>query len=218
MAVKRRWPDPGPEAIEVPDDQRWNHNLHYHSVIVDAIPTGAQRALDVGCGEGILTRVLRAWVPSVTGLDIDAPSLELARRQGPADVDYVLGDLLTHPLEPRSFDVVTCVAALHHLDFAAGLRRMADLTAPGGVLAAVGVARRRLPHDLPWDVIGAVTTRVLRHRHGEWHTPAPKTWPPPLTFEQHRRVAAELLPGARFRRHILWRWSLVWRRPTGSPT
>jgi len=213
MALKRRGPEPGPEAIEVPDDRRWNHNGHYHRVILAAIPEGAGTALDVGCGEGVVTRALRARVPSVTGLDVDEPSLVLARRQGPPDVRYVLGDLLTHSFEDETFDVVACVTALHHLDFAAGLRRMAELTAPGGVLAAIGVARRRWPHDLPWDLAGAVATRVLRRKHGEWHTPAPKVWPPPLTFAEHRRTAREVLPGSEFRRHVLWRWSLVWHRP-----
>ncbi|GAA0991221.1 hypothetical protein GCM10009555_078180 [Acrocarpospora macrocephala] len=38
--------------------RRWNHNIHYHPRILRAIPEGAQRALDVGCGEGMLAREL----------------------------------------------------------------------------------------------------------------------------------------------------------------
>lgn len=38
--------------------ERWNHNLHYHSVILNAVPDGTTRALDVGCGEGTLARQL----------------------------------------------------------------------------------------------------------------------------------------------------------------
>jgi hypothetical protein len=29
----------------------------------------------------------------------------------------------------------------------------------------------------------------------------------------HRLVLAAVLPGARWRRHLYWRWSLVWTRP-----
>jgi len=61
-------------------EARWNHNIHYHSVILGAVPTGARTALDVGCGEGLLTRSLRGMVPNVTGIDIDPASIELARR------------------------------------------------------------------------------------------------------------------------------------------
>jgi hypothetical protein len=38
-------------------------------------------------------------------------------------------------------------------------------------------------------------------------------WPPPETYGGMRALARELLPGARFRRHLLWRYSLIWRKP-----
>ena len=53
---------------------RWNHNTLYHPVILDAIPPGCRRALDVGCGEGTLTRELRRLIPEVTGIDSDNTS------------------------------------------------------------------------------------------------------------------------------------------------
>ena len=59
--------------------RRWNHNIHYHPKILQAVPNGAERALDIGCGEGMLARELRSVVPEVTGIDLDTPSLELAR-------------------------------------------------------------------------------------------------------------------------------------------
>lgn len=214
---RREWPEPGPEAIEVPDEARWNHNHHYHRVVLDAIPAGAGRALDVGCGEGILTRDLRRRVGHVVGIDVDGPSLDLARQQGPADITYVQGDAVTHPFEPGSFDVIGSVTAIHHMDQDAALTRWAELLAPCGVLAVVGVARRRVLRDLPWDVVGFGLTRWHRYRHrGEWTTPAPKTWPPPLTYLQIRRQAEAVLPGVRFRRHLLWRFSLVWTKPHAS--
>ncbi len=32
----------------------WNHNVHYQPVILGAVPAGCGRALDVGCGDGLL--------------------------------------------------------------------------------------------------------------------------------------------------------------------
>lgn len=185
---------PGPEAIDVPDDERWNHNSHYHPVLLKSLPPDARSALDVGCGEGSFTRQLRARVPSVVGIDTDADSIALATAQGPADVSYVRGDLLTYPFEDESFDVVASVTTLHHLDQGAALAKMAALVKPGGVLAIVGVARRRWPHDLPWDVAGTVGTRPARAGRAEWTTPAPKVWPPPLTFALVR-TGARILAG-----------------------
>ena len=34
-----------------------------------------------------------------------------------------------------------------------------------------------------------------------------------MTWAQVRETAARLLPGVRYRRHLLWRYSLVWTKP-----
>ncbi len=60
--------------------ERWNHNILYHSVILDAIPPGCRCALDVGCGVGTLTRELRQHIPEVVGIDSDHASIAAAKR------------------------------------------------------------------------------------------------------------------------------------------
>ena len=193
---------------------RWNHNTHYHALLLAAVPGGCSDALDVGCGEGGLARELCAIVPRVVGIDPDPRSIELARAQDPTgSVEYVLGDVLSHPFAPASFDLVTAVATLHHLPARQALRRLTALLRPGGTLAIIGLGRRRLPRDLPWELAGAVTTRVHARRRGYWEHPSPVVWPPPESFAAMRRLAAQELPGARFRRHVLWRYSLLWVKP-----
>ncbi len=131
-------------------DRRWNHNTHYYPLILAAVPAGCQRVLDVGCGEGMLVRQLARRVRHVVGIDQDAASIELASRQDlDGQVEFVRGDFLTCPFQPASFSMITCVAALHHMDPAAALAAMSQLLVPGGTLVIVGLARSRLP-DLPW--------------------------------------------------------------------
>ncbi|SEG91486.1 Methyltransferase domain-containing protein [Thermomonospora echinospora] len=196
----------------IPSGSRWNHNIHYHSRILRVVPKGAQRALDVGCGEGMLARELRRAVPYVTGIDLHGPSLDQAREH-PGDVEYILGDFLTHPFEPASFDVVASVATLHHMDAATGLARMRDLLRPGGVLCVVGLARSTVPYDLPCDLAGVVVGALHRAAKGYWQHPSPIVWPPPVTYAQMRALTAEILPGSRYRRHLLFRYSITWRKP-----
>ncbi len=36
---------------------------------------------------------------------------------------------------------------------------------------------------------------------------------PEMTWDEVRATARSLLPGVRYRRHLLWRYSLLWRKP-----
>lgn len=202
----------------------WNHNIHYYPLILGAVPARAERALDVGCGAGLLARELRQQVPHVTAIDRDAPVLARARQQdGGAGIEYLLGDFLAWDFGPEPFDVIVSVAALHHMDQAAAITRMRDLLRPGGALVIVGLARSGAA-DLLVDLAAVPVNLVLRIRHRDWQQArrarnevmAPVVWPPPHTYREIRRLAADLLPGVRYRRHLLWRYSLVWRKPAGG--
>jgi len=199
-----------------PEPAPWNHNIHYHPLVLGAVPHGCQRGLDVGCGEGLLARELRQVVPHVVAIDSDEPVLERARQQDAGScVEYVTGDFLSYGFAPESFDVIVSVAALHHMDPAAALRRMRELLRPGGTLAVVGLARSRV-RDLPADAAGVIAHRVLLAARSYQQVNAPTVWPPPQTYAQMRRIAGEVLPRARYRRHLLWRYSLTWAKPPSA--
>lgn len=202
---------------------QWNHNIHYHRVILEAVPPGCERALDVGCGTGRLTRELRRVVPHVTGVDRDEQSITIARSlAGPADVGYLHGDFRDLPLETGSFGLVTAVASLHHMDSAAALTRMRDLLRPDGVLVVVGLARDGWsPRDLSVEIPAFAINRVQLFRHrasrrtgeaGAGYRP-PVVWPPAETYQEIRALAGRLLPGMRYRRHLYWRYSICWQKP-----
>lgn len=199
-----------------PLERRWNHNLHYHRIVLGAIPPGAQRALDVGCGEAFLAQELIARIPHIVALDRDAPSIERARQRAEtAPIEFVEADFLEHAFPAGSFDLVASVAALHHLPMQPALVRMAALLRPGGVLAVVGLARSRpRPGDLVAEAAGIVLHRVYRRIRNYVEQTAPVVWPPPLTYRQAREIAEQTLPGVRYRRHALWRYSLVWTKPS----
>jgi SAM-dependent methyltransferase len=192
---------------------RWNHNTHYHRRILDALPRTARTALDVGTGNGLLAAELRARVPDVTAIDTDRDVLDSARLEDPR-VHWVHGDVMAYPFPLASFDAVTSVAVLHHLpDLDRAFARLAELTAPGGVVAVVGVADSSGPLDFLYDIAGLVQHRVLQHRYGMWEHSAPTVWPPPHTFAEVRSSAARMLPGARWTRLALWRYAVTWTKP-----
>ena len=124
--------------------------MHYQRVIVAAVPAGCGAAVDVGCGDGMLARKLAGRCASVTGIDADERMIEVARElgRGVPGLSFVREDFLGHPFGAASFDFACANTALHHMDFAAALAKMARLLRPGGRLAVVGLARDGSPADL----------------------------------------------------------------------
>jgi SAM-dependent methyltransferase len=213
---------PGADSMDAVPAEPWSHNLHYHRVVLGAIPAGCRSALDVGCGTGALTRRLRSVIPQVTGIDRDEQSIAMARTHPQArDIAYRHDDFLTGVSEAGSFGLIASIASLHHMDTGTALARMANLLEPGGVLVVVGLARGPSPADLLLIVPAMAGSRVHRaatsrerHRSAPAYQP-PIVWPPPMSYRQTRRLARQLLPGVRYRRHLYWRYSLIWVKPSG---
>ena len=95
-------------------------------------------ALDVGCGGGILSESMARRAAHVTGIDLAAKPLGVARlhalEAGVENLDY--REISTEALaaeQPGSFDVVTCMEMLEHVpDPAAVVLACSQLVRPGG--------------------------------------------------------------------------------------
>ena len=156
------------------------------------------------------------YASKVIGIDLDEPGIDEARREtSDPGIEYIVGDFLTHAFELNSFDLVVGVAVLHHMDAEIGLRRIAELLKPGGTIGVVGIGRSEYPRDLARDLLASLATFVHRktRRTIFWQQSSPMVWPPPLTDRALKRLVAEVLPGAKFRRHLHGRHSIVWTKP-----
>lgn len=193
---------------------RWNHNIHVSRVLLDALPDDCRRVLDVGCGDGLLTRALAERGLAVVALDIDPDAVATTRAEteGLDGVEVTLGDVMDPDLDLGSFDAVLSIATLHHLPLHDGLERLAGLVEPGGVLGIVGLATSRSVWDLGHDAVGVVATRVIGRTRNRWEITAPIA-KPRESYSRVLRAAATMLPGCRYRRHLLFRYSLIWTRP-----
>ena len=192
----------------------WNHNVHYQRVILNAVPPGCGTAIDIGCGDGMLACKLALRCAAVTGIDQDERMIEVAQARGngtPA-VSFVQGDFLSYPLADASFDFACANTALHHMNFAAALTKMTRILRLGGRLAVVGLANNASPADLMIDAVGIPANYWYKWTRGEGNPGAP-IMGPDMTWSQVRKTATRLLPGHRYRRHLLWRYSLTWTKP-----
>jgi 2-polyprenyl-6-hydroxyphenyl methylase/3-demethylubiquinone-9 3-methyltransferase len=75
------------------------------------------KILDVGCGGGFLANELARQGYEVTGVDLAEESLKVARKHDiTKSVHYEIADAYKLPYESESFDVVTAMDFLEHVD------------------------------------------------------------------------------------------------------
>lgn len=181
-------------------------------MVLEAIRPGAATALDVGCGDGLLTFDLADRGLHVTGLDVDRQSIDRASRNARANTrtSFVRGDIVEHPFVGQSFDVVASISMLHHTDARRALQCMRELVRPGGDLVVVGFARPSSITDRLRAVLGGTWAQTMKLTGRYWEHHAPTVWPPPCTMAEMRRTAAVELPTARFRSLLPERFAIVW--------
>jgi len=133
-------------------------------------PPAGGRALDVGCGTGVLLAVCadRALVP--VGVDPSDAMLAVARRRLGATAALHRGSGTRLPFANASFDVVCATMVLHEL--APDIRRatlgeMIRVTDPGGVLAIADYHDG--PLQGPWGWLNRVATTAAEIVAGRAH-------------------------------------------------
>lgn len=120
---------------------------------------GGKQVLDVGCGGGILAEAMARRAAHVTGIDLAARPLGVARlhalEAGVENIDY--REIATEALaaeKPGGFDVVTCMEMLEHVpDPAAVVRACATLAKPGGWVFFSTLNRN--PKSFLFAIVGA---------------------------------------------------------------
>jgi SAM-dependent methyltransferase len=106
------------------------------------------RALDVGCGPGALTAVLaaRLGATNVSGADPSEPFAAACRERVPA-AEVVVAPAESLPFSTDAFDAAFSQLVVNFMnDAPAGVREMARVTRPGGVVASC-----------VWDYSGEMT-------------------------------------------------------------
>ncbi|KND29204.1 class I SAM-dependent methyltransferase [Streptomyces anulatus] len=197
----------------------WDHNAHYHRWILRRLPGRFTGALDVGSGSGDLARLLATRAEAVHGIDADRAIVERAReRTAPgAPVAFFVGDAL-EDVPAGLYDVITCVATIHHLPLTDALTRFREHLAPGGTLIVVGLYRPRSRSDYLIDAVAIPSNIAMAWiKNKGRRAPRPvamtaPTRPAAMSFPDIVRDARLVLPGARLRRRLFWRYTLVWNQ------
>lgn len=201
------------------DAHPWSHNAHFHPWIMRRLPRRFGRALDLGCGSGELARLLATRAGQVHGIDSDERIIGEAREAtGPGlPVVYAVADGRSYD-RGAPYDVITCVAVLHHLPLTETLDHFRRQLAPGGTLVIVGCAEEDTRAQ---QLLGLVSVPLnlisgwIKNRGRKAPLPVAMTAVtrrPDVPYTELVREARRVLPGARLRRRLFWRYTLVWKK------
>jgi 2-polyprenyl-6-hydroxyphenyl methylase/3-demethylubiquinone-9 3-methyltransferase len=149
-------------------------DAHWHGDPENLRPLAGKRALDVGCGAGLLAEPLARLGAEVTGVDAAEENVAVARTHAAGSdlsIDYRSGELGTLGL--GRFDLVTAMEVLEHVaDKAAFLAELAAHLAPGGLMVLSTpnrTARSRVLMVGLAEAVGAVPRGT--HDWGDFVTP-----------------------------------------------
>ncbi|MFL6254088.1 MAG: class I SAM-dependent methyltransferase [Pyrinomonadaceae bacterium] len=211
------------DRIALLPSTEWNHNSHYHNFLLRHIPTPCREALEIGCGTGAFSRRLANASDRVLALDLSPNMIRVARERSAqfSNIDFRVADVLEIEIPAEKFDCIATITTLHHLPLATVLPKIKSALKTGGVLLVLDLFQADGLFDAVRSALAMPLSVGLRlSRQGRLRPPREvrRAWAEHgrhdsyLTLAQVREVCAEMLPGAEVTQHLLWRYSVVWKK------
>ena len=198
-------------------------NSHYHNFLLRRLGPTCQTALEIGCGKGEFSQRLAQRSERVLALDLSPEMIRIARARSDhlTNIEFQIADVMSYDLTPEGFDCIASIATLHHLPLRQALLKMKAAVKPGGVLLVLDLFKAAGLMDAllnPLAVSVSVSLRLIQQRRLLPNREVRAAW---AAHERHdiyptmkevRALCAEILPGAQIKKHLLWRYSVVWKK------
>ncbi|QUL56826.1 class I SAM-dependent methyltransferase [Paenibacillus tritici] len=202
-----------------------NTLLNDYSFFMNNLPVQTGRALDVGCGSGILVNELSAHFGEVIGIDISDEMLEIATvKRQPSNTTYLNMDAENLVLDGK-FDFIVSRTTFHHLnDIPKVIRQLQTLLNDGGKLVILdNVSERETPPAYVY-VAGAVIEFIphirkfgFRNAVRIFNHQTSRSWLEHVTSDkykseqQYHELYGRLLPDCRLQK-MGWAMGIVWEK------
>jgi SAM-dependent methyltransferase len=215
------------DRIALHDQEGWDHNNHYHRFLLKQLPVQCNTALDIGCGTGEFSRLLAQRVKRVVAIDLSPNMIEVAKQRSSEfpTIDFQVADVMEWELPAEQFDVIVSIATLHHLPVERLLPKLKAALKPGGRLVILDLLDHENLRDQLSDVVAVPLNwlfQMFKNRHIQ---PSPEAAAAMrehlrtdqyLTLSQARRIYTSVFHEANVRKHLFWRYSAVWQKPTAG--
>jgi SAM-dependent methyltransferase len=135
MTLRDSWEREAPSWIRWARAPGHDSYWRYHrDQFLSLLPPPGRQTVDVGCGEGRLTRDLKKLGHRMIGIEA-SPTLAAAAREADASMDIRLADAAALPLDNATADLAIAFMSLHDIDaMSDAVGEIARILEPGGKL------------------------------------------------------------------------------------
>lgn len=202
----------------------WNHNNHYHSFILKKINPNAERVLEVGCGSGEFSRFASEKAREVIGIDFSQnmilKAIDLSKDL--SNISYLSEDYFQLKFPKNHFDTIVSIATAHHFSLPQFLEKAKQELKQGGKIIILDLFEEENSlMDKINDLVALPISNSLKFWHNGFVKASPeeqKAWEEHgktdeyLTLDELQKIAQEKVPNAKIKRHLFWRYSLIWQK------
>ena len=203
--------------------ETWDHNSHYHKFLLRHLPSPCGESLEIGCGTGAFSRLLAERSRAVVAMDLSPNMVHIARRESASysNIEFRVADVMETELGAERFDCIASVATLHHLPTEKALAKLKQALKVNGVLLILDLFEEAgvldafrgavaLPASMALRLINDGRLVASKESRDAWARHGLNDSYP--TLNEVRKMCEDHLPRARIRKHLFWRYSVVWKK------
>ncbi|MEL6458018.1 MAG: class I SAM-dependent methyltransferase [Cyanobacteria bacterium J06621_15] len=211
------------DCIALNEQQGWNHNSHYHRFLLKQLPLKCKIILDIGCGTGEFSRLLAKRADKVIAIDLSPNMIEIAKEKSKQypNIDFQVADVLQWDFPSEEFDAIISIATVHHLAVEELLSNLKTALKLGGKLIILDLLEHENLGDKLSDFIAVPLNYFFQTTKNRDIKISPEAVQAMrehlrtdkyLTLSQARRIYQSSLRKAKVKKHLFWRYSMVWEK------